>query len=337
MSSLVKEKFDYRRFFIINRKRIWIVVLAVIIFAGLFSGTYYVKNYVLNGPDIYRSDAMYQINFDSENYDVTIAYYNDYTWNDVIDTDMIAGRAETISGIKKNEIADATSVPTMSDISLFHVYVDTDSKEKSEIIQDSIGKALAEFAADKEGFIAIKKWDQKDTFIYKDNCHIKRIALLGAITGLFIGIIIMCFISAMDDSVYVANDLLEKNINLALMTTSAMDKNKVKAILSVLTKQKGVSSVTVIYPYENYENDFDIKALLENVKVNILRKEDIKDEKKYYSEVAASEFLVLIVKSGNHDGCRICDETNLIKNMGKEVDAAIITDCSKKLIKRYYG
>ncbi|HAL01965.1 MAG TPA: hypothetical protein DCP07_01260 [Lachnospiraceae bacterium] len=206
MKEYMREDMDSRKIAILTLKKIWLAFVIAIVTAGLFLGIYLLKTKVFNGADVYRSDALYKIDFDDEKYDSTIIFYNDYTWNDVIDADIIAGKVAEKTGLSKEDIAAATSVPTMSDITLFHVYVDASDSSKAEAIQAGLEETLAEFADGEEGFVSITKWDQKKTYIYKDASHAGRVAVFGFVIGLIIGYIVVRFMVIIGQDTKEVND-----------------------------------------------------------------------------------------------------------------------------------
>lgn len=206
MNDFMKEEFDFKRFFLINIKRIWILIAGTVIGAAIFGVIYFLNVKVFKADDVYRSNAMYHIILEPEKYEITRQYYNDATWNDVIDSDMIAGKVACDMGIDKQDIYDMTFVPTMSDISYIHLYVDGESKELVEDVQSKLSVALSDFASDDDQFIEITQVDVEDTFIVTKDYLIVRCSVVGGIIGLLLSILVLCAVSALDDSVYTIKD-----------------------------------------------------------------------------------------------------------------------------------
>lgn len=206
MNDYMLERVDYKRFVLINIKRIWIIIAGAVIGAALFALGYYVKNTILASEPMYRNDAMYHIVFDVDRYELTQHYYNDYTWNDVIDSDKIAGVAAKKLNMDQTDIYEMTDVPTMSDITYFHLYVDAKEPELADKVQDALTDVLVEFAAEDEDFVSITRMDLNEASkIEKDNLSL-RTTVAGGVIGLLFGFLLMCLLSAMDDAVYTIRD-----------------------------------------------------------------------------------------------------------------------------------
>ena len=166
--EFMAERFDLRRFLLLSAGKVWWLLIGAVLGAVLAGGGYYLRHNMNSAPEVYRSDAMYYITFTEGEQDTTQLYYNDYTWNDVLDSDQIAGVAATMAGgITKEQIAAATRVPTMSDIRMIHVYVETGDPETAESIQNAMGIALGYFAHQTEGFEEIVQWDRQPAELLK--------------------------------------------------------------------------------------------------------------------------------------------------------------------------
>ena len=336
----MKEEFDYKRFFLINIKRIWIVILSMIVSAIIFGGVYYLKEFVFDGPDIYRSDAMYKITFDEEKYDATIAYYNDYTWNDVLDSDMVAGEVARLTGLSKEDIAKATSVPTMSDITIFHVYVDDTSKDQAVRIQDGIANALEKFPVNVPGFISIVQWDNNEPYVYHSSNHMGRVIVVGLAIGILFGVLIVCYISAMDDSVYTARDLNVKGIDKVILHAEGLkeyDNDDIKVQLTAMLDNAAKAKAIAIYPYDGAKRNDVIENILKDIEGIKLVVKSGEESDSYIRQIKEADFVLLIANFGQRDGRHIELSVNALKNMGGRVDAAVVTGCNARFIKNYYG
>ncbi len=202
----LNERFDFRRFVLVSLRRWWVVLPAVLLGALLFGGIYYVKTFVIHEPRDWRVKALYSIDFDTKEAQETQLYYNDFTWNDVLDSDRIAGRAAQISGIPKEEIMAATFIPTMSDIRQIWVWTDHPEAERAAQIQAAIGEALEEFGSTTEGFRSIQCWDSEPAVLSLPEDLTVRITLFGALAGLVAGLLILAWMTAMDDGIYTEED-----------------------------------------------------------------------------------------------------------------------------------
>ena len=207
--SFLSGQFDLRRFLLLAGKKLWWLLIGAAAGAILFGGGYFVKSQVLAGPAVYRSDALYYITFAEGAEEIKQHFYNDYTWNDVLDSDEIAGVAAGMSGgISKEQIAAATRIPTMSDIHMIHVYVEDSDPEVAEQIQNSIGVALSYFAhTTEDGFTEISQWDRKPAEILTEKNLISRWLIAGALLGVLCALLGVAYVYVMDDTVRLECDL----------------------------------------------------------------------------------------------------------------------------------
>ena len=197
--------FDLRRFLMLAVRRLWIVILGAVTGALLFGVFSYVKQIIYAPEPIYRNDSLYHITFTQEE---AKDYYNDYTWNDVLDTDAIAGIAsEFMKDTDKNYIAASTTVPTMSDISLFHVYVDDPDPQKADDIQTALSLALSIFPQYISGMDSIEVMDRGSAQLLIWNTTIVRWTVAGAIIGVLASLFILAYVYIMDDTVRIAEDI----------------------------------------------------------------------------------------------------------------------------------
>ena len=206
--AFMAERFDLRRFLLLSAGKLWWLLIGAVLGAVFFGGGYYLRHNMNPAPEVYRSDAMYYITFTEGEQDTTQLYYNDYTWNDVLDSDQIAGVAAMMAGgITKEQIAAATRVPTMSDIRMIHVYVDTDNPETAESIQNALSIALGYFAHQTEGFEEIVQWDRQPAEVLKEANLIDRWIIAGAVLGAVCALLFVAFVYVMDNKVRLEKDL----------------------------------------------------------------------------------------------------------------------------------
>ena len=207
----LQEKFDNRRFLLLNINKIWQIAVGAVAGACLFAFLYFLKTDILKGEPLYRAQTLYGITFDREQVDNIHDYYNDYTWNEILDSDQIAGRAaKKLGDVSKEEIAAATTIPTMSDIRFIWVYVDMESSEQADRVMAAIGESLQEFALATDGFTEIAVWDVKGTEQIREDSLAGRMTVAGAVIGALAACFIICFANAMDDSVYTEQDAEER-------------------------------------------------------------------------------------------------------------------------------
>lgn len=333
--SFLNGKFDIKRFIILNIKNAWILILGMILGMLVFTGIYYANNIIFNSEKIYRSDAIYNIDFDMDLYGDTIMYYNDFTWNDVIDSDAIAGKAAKKLGINNEIIYNSTFVPTMSDIRIIHVYVDNADPELAGKMQTAIAEAIEEFGSNTAGFLAINKISQTDSYEIQKELFTKRIAVFGMIVGFIIAIILLNYMDIMDSSVYtVADAYLYSYINpIGIYDDNMSDERKknLENALKLLNKD-GLGSLV----YLANEPNAGLKNMLKEAGYSGIYNANAEN---FYAEIENKDNFLLLLDMGNKDGNDIYDHVARIKACGKNIKSVLISAGSKsdtRFLKAYY-
>lgn len=198
MDEFMRQGIDLKKFFLLLKKKLRIVLLFSLLGMLLFGGAYLMLHFVAAGPPLYRSDALCYISFDTSLAQETQLYYNDYTWNTVLDSDEIAGHAAEAIHRTKEEVAAATFIPTMSDIRMIQIRTDAASPELSVEIRGAVLTALSDFAERTEGFRSVEVWDLTEPYLPERPNLVGRWLILGAVLGLAGGILFALYRCAMD-------------------------------------------------------------------------------------------------------------------------------------------
>lgn len=349
MEQFMKEEFDYKRFFLLCIKRIWIVLISVLLCAGLFAGVY-ALNTKMNADEIYRCDGIYNIEFDMSLFNDTVQYYNDYTWNDVIDSDIIGGKVSERLGLDNSVVYGSTFVPTMSDIRIIHVYVDNRDPQLAADIQNEIAIALAEFGNDVVGFDSIEQWSTTEAVKVEKPFLIKRIVFSGIIIGLVFGILGLAIINTMDDSIYTLADaekytgvmpvaIFPKVINGGLNSKYFQkEKESVSACLKVVFDKAGLdgnAKVVCATLYDNAEIEEEYKEWLNTFgQVDYLINNN---DAEFFDKLKMSKATILLVKYGNHDGNLIRARVSNLKKIGINVESILVMEGDLAFLRGYYG
>ena len=95
-----KEKFmqegvDIKRLFLLLVRKIWLVVLAIILGTIIGALLYNVVTSYTNGEEKYRVSNDYYITFNFEQFENSTDYYNAYTWDSILRDDPIVDYAMT--------------------------------------------------------------------------------------------------------------------------------------------------------------------------------------------------------------------------------------------------
>lgn len=139
---------------ILNWKR-WLVLALTGAAAG--SGLHLILAVYSNLTPEYYCETKYYVDFPGDRLDAR-DYYNDYTWNDVLATDPILGRAmERLDGFDRKEVEEMLNADILSDVRYLTVTVTADGQAAVERVSGEISRALEEFGIEKREFNSIEK------------------------------------------------------------------------------------------------------------------------------------------------------------------------------------
>lgn len=345
MQDYLNEVVDLKRFALLNKKRIWMVIVGALLGTALFGGIYYIKSVVLKGPDVYRCKSMYYITFDTEEFEAVHDYYNDYTWNVVLDSDQIMGKAATAIGEDKQYMAEISVIPTMSDIRMIWVYFDHEDATVAEKMQRAVAEALYDFASQTEGFTSIELWDGPIIEKVEVPIFIGRNLIFGAVVGAIFGFLMLLYMSAKDSSIYTFEDfdnrfskypigMIFKNGRnysdgmLADNLQKLLTGNKIKE-LNVFGSEALSDASEVPFDYEAFS-----KLIPGDVRVNYLVHTDTAD---FYEKVRSDIANIMLVRCGADDFGSLSRAINNAKLMDIEIVAYILVDGDEKLYNSYYS
>lgn len=200
---------DTRKLAIQFCKHIWIVLVGIV--AGIVAGIIaYFAYHALADKVVYQAYSQYYLDFAADESGEVYQYYNGYTWNDLMTTDLIAANTlAELSGtdITINTLENDTRAEVLSDIRVLKVTITDNSKEICEQIQKATEKSLVMLGATQKEFndISVIKSVAPER-IYADNRLLQAIEL-GGIIGLLLSLIFMGFMYILDDRIMVPSDL----------------------------------------------------------------------------------------------------------------------------------
>ena len=201
---------DLNRLMLYLQKKIWLVAVLAILGATCGGVIYQVMRSV-KMPVEYEVVSKLYISFGHDESGEVYQYYNGYTWNDLLDTDPILDLVmQELPGYERDEVMEATTAEILSDIRLLTVRVRGEDEKFVREIMSALESGLREFARDSKELDQIKVirsgvpervyWDNRTT-----SACVTGAVLLGVVSLIVIG-----FIYALDESVYVQEDIEKK-------------------------------------------------------------------------------------------------------------------------------
>lgn len=140
------EGLDFRRLSLYFKTRIWIVLLLAVIGGGLGALTYQVVKSVYM-PIEYKAESKLYIVFATDPTGEVYQYYNGYTWNDLIHSDMIMDCIMVFApDYDKDEIREWIEASIISDIRVLTVTVKGDNEKEVREIQYAVEQGLVAYS-----------------------------------------------------------------------------------------------------------------------------------------------------------------------------------------------
>lgn len=218
-----KERLDFKRFALSLQKKIWLVLLLMIVGGGIGALSYQVVR-ALNMPVEYEAKSKLYITFNADENGNVYQYYNGYTWNELLDSEPIM---ECIMGYligyDMEEVREATSAEILSDIRLLTVTVRGSNEKFVREVQNAVENGLTIFATLNSELRSITtiRTIAPDRVYWTDKTFSS--AILGGIIFGIITLLVFCMLYIMDDGIYVLTDI-EKRYDVKTLGT--MTKNQ---------------------------------------------------------------------------------------------------------------
>ncbi len=201
---------DLKRLVLYFQKKIWIAVMLAVLGATLGGVVYQVMR-SMKMPVEYKAVSKLYISFGHDESGQVYQYYNGYTWNDLLDADPILELImKGLPGYETDAVREATSAEILSDIRLLTITVKGDNEKFVREVRSAVESGLKEFARESEELEQIKvlRSDVPER-VFWDNRTTAACTTGGVILGV-LSLLIIGFFYALDESVYVQQDIEER-------------------------------------------------------------------------------------------------------------------------------
>lgn len=203
----LNRQMDLKRLVLYVQKRIWLVIMLVILGATA-GGIIYQMVHSMKMPVEYQAVSKLYISFGHDESGEVYQYYNGYTWNDLLDTDPIMDLVMVyLPGYEKEQVTESTTAEILSDIRLLTITVRGENEKFVREISHAMENGLKEFARESEELEQIKVirsgvpgrvyWDDRTT----------AACITGAVILGILSVLVLGFNYALDEAVYVQEDV----------------------------------------------------------------------------------------------------------------------------------
>lgn len=267
-------------------------------------------------------------------------YYNDYTWNDVIATDLILGRMmeELGAGYDRETVKQMLNADILSDVRYLTITVRGRDEIQVSAVSNAFGNVISVFGGRMDEFDAIYKIEDNGIEKERPSWFVWRTAFLGMVVFVGIGIFMTALAFMVGDRFFTKTDVMKY---LGLTVIGLIYKNG--------NEKSGVQECRLIA---------SLKELLKNNnKIYLLDAADGRDAglfvrklKELGTDIDFAAFLpckayeteedaviLVIVPFGRVYREKITDEINNAVLHGGKISGAVLTECDRRWTDMYYG
>ncbi len=336
--AYMERKIDYKKIWILYWQRVWLVISFTVAAAVLGAGAYNVVRALNSDGDIYRVSSDYYITFNEEEDGPN--YYNAYTWDTILRDDPVVdvvmeNLPDTVS---KEEVKAAVTGEMLGDYRILTVHVTSKDPEFAQMVAKAYIKGMGQFADKISMLDTIELWSQEEVALVVEENLTVNAAILGAVVGLFLGIIIWSIYYILDDSIYVEKDLTDRFavpfLGMITRKDSELCKQELKNNVSYLLKEE--EYYLVFAEKENAVTDKEKESLLAKVD-NARIKGILSMQGDDLDILRKSSGVVLMVPWGDKNGNVVEKTMAFLEKQECKIAGAIIYDAEDAFLRKYYG
>lgn len=336
--NYMQEGIDIKRLFLLFIRKIWIVVVSVIL-GGLIGALIYtaVTSYT-NGEKKYRVSNDYYITFNFSQFENSTDYYNAYTWDSILRDDPIVDYAKELlpENITKEQIKAAVTGEMLGDYRILTVHVTTTSEELSMAIAKAYTTSLAHFGESVDMLTKIDSWSSEGPTLINENNRTKNAIFLGALVAGLICLFAMMIAYALDDAIYVETDFTKRyDIPFLGAVTNHKEEKRLQELLDnyryLCKDERGYYPVNVATS-DTIENACVplLEERLPGLKKQILLKDN------GFEQLRQSGGAILLIPFGQTNGKILEKLIHTLKKQDCNIAGVILTDADDRFLKNYY-
>lgn len=336
------ESMDYKLFWLRFAKKIWVVLTATILGALIIGVPYYLINVAFGDGPEYKIVSEYYLDYAEDNSGATYDYFNYYTWSEIADTDefiaILSGLLPEDMFADEDTLRAYTDATVESDTRYLTTTVQTEHPDKTIAIARCMEEAVMVFAKGQKEFHSVRvvtaPLEAEKTY---PDVRPVRALILGAILGLFVGLLRVCIALVCDDSVYLPRTL-EKRYKIKALGCREMDES----INNICYATKDTETVTLLCTGKVTEATCNevldyMKRGLKDDKCVQLVKDEVLSENFDFTKLRENGVVILLVEAGAKNGKRLERIIEQLNRQDVMIAGGFLLGEDKKLIKHYYG
>lgn len=339
--SFAGEAMDYKLFWLRFAKKIWFIVAATILGALIVGVPYYLVNVTFGPGPEYKVVSEYYLDYAEDSSGATYDYFNYYTWSEIVDTDEFISILRDLlpeEMFANDETLRAyTDATVESDTRYLTTTVKTEHPNKTLTIARTMEQAIGVFADGQKELNSVKvvtaPQDAEKTY---PDVRTMRAVILGAIIGLFVGLIAVCTYIICDSSVFLPNTM-EKRYGIKALGCKSFTETK----NNVCYATKDAKNVALLWAGKTKGNECEeavnfIKECFEDGCSLSIMKEDVLSGNFDFEKVRKLDAVILLIEAGAKNGKKIERIIEQIRRQDIKLSGAFLFGEDEKLIKRYY-
>lgn len=208
--ELEREGVDLGLVLLLLLKKIPIVIISALAGALLCGALYAVWYSQADGGRKYEARSQYYITFEEiEDKSFFDYYYNGYTWNDLLASDLILGYAMGLlpEGYERHYVEDCVKAEILSDVRVLTTTVRAKEAEEVILLQQAIEQAVVHYAWDGEKLERIEVIRSEEPVLEEISNHMLRAAATGAAGFAVMAVFVLLLCIAVQDAVYLPQEL----------------------------------------------------------------------------------------------------------------------------------
>lgn len=334
---------DSRALFAIVVRKLPVLVGLAIAGAVVGSSFYLLIFFIKSRNVTYVSETEYYIEFAEGRYEAK-DYYNAFTWNDVIATDLILGRAVELlgKGYERSEVRTMITADILSDVRYLTITIKGDDAQKVGDVQEALEVALEAFGDEKKEFDRIYKIEDLGICEEEVPFFTWRAAFLGAMVVFGVGLFWIVLQFGIGSAFYTKRDV-SGVLGLPVYGMVFAGKKDGKLGEFAIRQEKQLSDAMCALK-ERYKSLYLLDASggqkakafqqsLEKIKDADLPEFVLYEGLKQHDNEA---FLVVVIPFGVHYREKITDIIDNVQLHGGRVLGAVLIDVDKIWARIYY-
>lgn len=334
-----QERIDRKALFACYIRKMPALLFLAVAGAVVGSGLSLLLAFLALRTPVYISETEYYIVFAAGRLDAK-DYYNDFTWNDVIATDDVLGKAmESLgSGFVREQVKEMITADILSDVRYLTITIQGENAEHVEKVRDALQAALEDLPKLKEELDTITKIEDLGIAQKKVPLFAWRAALLGAVLAAGIGVFAVAFWFVMGSVIYTKADIVQYFGLLVLGMLYAKGnrkegKQEKRLLSSLCLTLEQEDCVYLADAAEGAAAAAFLKKLGELELPAVCQKLQVFGD----TNCPSRGKIILVVPFGEPCREKIADEIMYLRQQGYVILGAVLTEVDKRWTKIYWS